>query len=187
MHISFPFGRSLFCFLAVALTTARAGDAGIAANGDFQAPPSSSGGVAEWTIKGDPSQVKVVEEGGSQFLRLALPSQGYLQVLQQFPVGNDWKGLEISARIRVEGLQKGPESYNTVTLLYTFEDAKGEHLGEWTQHMCDTDQDWTPFEVKLDQIPAGARTLTVACSIMNASATADFDDIVVKPITASGN
>jgi len=166
------------------LSFGRADSADLLVNGDFQTAPSAQGGVPDWTIKGDNNQAKVVEEEGNRFLRLDLPQQGYLQALQQFPVGKDWTGLSVSAKVRIQGMKKGPEDHNTVTLLYIFEDAQGQHVGQWNQKMFQGDQDWQPFEMTIEPIPEGAKTLTVACSIMNTSATADFDEVVVKPLTA---
>lgn len=154
-------------------------------NGDFQ-EDSPGGSISSWKVIGDASHATIEEEGESRFLRLHLARQGYLQAVQKFPVDKNWTELKISARVRVDALRKGPESHNTVTLLYTFEDAEGGHLGEWGQHMIEEDQDWTPFEAEVTVIPEGAATLTIACSIMDASAMADFDDVVVEPITASG-
>lgn len=168
------------------LSFVRAESADIIVNGDFQTAPPAQGGVPDWTVKGDMTQALVVQEDGNGFLRLNLQQQGFMQVLQQFPVGKDWTGLSVSAKVRIQGLKKGPESYNTVTLLYTFEDAKGQHVGDWNQKMFQADQGWEPFEMTIEPIPEGAKTLTVACSIMNASGTADFDEVVVKPLTAAG-
>ncbi len=174
------------CVLFGGLSFVQAESADLIVNGDFQTAPPAQGGVPDWTVKGDMTQALVVQEDGNGFLRLNLPQQGYMQVLQQFPVGKDWTGLSVSAKVRIQGLKKGPESYNTVTLLYTFEDEKGQHVGEWNQKMFQADQGWEPFEMTIEPIPEGAKTLTVACSIMNASGTADFDEVVVKPLTAAG-
>lgn len=154
-------------------------------NGDFQ-EDSSNGGISQWQVTGDARHAVIETEGENRFLRLHLADQGYLQAVQKFPVDKDWTELWISARVRVQGLVKGPESHNTVTLLYIFEDAAGQHVGEWSQHMIASDQGWTSFEAEVPVIPPGAATLSIACSIMNAAAMADFDDVVVEPLTASG-
>lgn len=151
-------------------------------NGDFETPPPPQGGAPNWTIVGDMTRAGVVEEDGNRFLRLQQSQQGYLQVVQQFPVEAGWTGVKVSARVRVQDLRKGPEGHNTVTVLFTFKDAKGNHLGGWNQQMFSADQDWKAFEAVVDEIPEGATMLAIACSIMNASATADFDDVVVTPI-----
>lgn len=178
--------RLAACLLLGGLSFGRAESADLIVNGDFQTAPPAQGGVPDWTVKGDMNEAKIVEEEGNRFLRLDLPQQGYLQALQQFPVGKGWTGLSVSAKVRIQNLKKGPESHNTVTLLYIFEDAKGQHVGDWNQKMFQGDQGWESFEMTFEPIPEGAKTLTVACSIMNASATADFDEVVVKPLTAAG-
>ena len=125
--------RLAACLLLGSLSLGWAESADLIVNGDFQTAPPPEGGVPRWTVKGDMNQAKVVEEEGNRFLRLDLPQQGYLQALQQFPVAKDWTGLSVSAKVRIQGLKKGPEDYNTVTLLYFFEDAKGQHVGQWNQ------------------------------------------------------
>lgn len=149
-------------------------------NGDFKAT-ANAGSIPSWQIVGDAGHVTTPEEGGNYFVRLDLPTQGFLVVCQKFDVAGDWKGLNVSARIRLADLKKGPEPYNTATLLYTFDNAKGEHVGPWFQTMIPADQDWTEIKDHVPEIPAGASTLNVSCALMNAAGRADFSQINVTP------
>lgn len=151
-------------------------------NGDFQ----RAGELAGWEVSGDARYASVQKEGDNQFLRLKLDSPGFLNVLQRFPVGKDWKNLNVTFRCRASGLKKGPEAHNTATVLYSFEDAENQHVGDWSQTMIQADQDWTAMTGRVETIPAGATTLLVQCGLMNASGTIDFDDIVVVPGLAGG-
>lgn len=148
----------------------------IIVNGDFDA-----GIETGWKIVGDSRMVTVESEDGNKFARINPKDAAYCLILQRFPVGEDWTGLQVAARVRVTDLQKGPESHNTATFLYVFEDAAGQHVGEWNQLMVAKDQDWTEMVGEVKEIPPGATNLVVQCAMMNASGAADFDNIVVTP------
>lgn len=148
----------------------------IIVNGDFEA-----GIETGWKIVGDPRMVTVESEDGNKFARINPKDPAYCLILERFPVGEDWTGLQVTARVRVTDLQKGSESHNTATLLYVFEDAAGQHVGEWNQLMIAKDQDWTEMVGEVKEIPPGATSLVVQCAMMNAAGAADFDNIVVTP------
>jgi len=163
--------------LLLAASSAFAEDAkNIVKNGDFE-----TGIEADWKIVGDSRMVTVESEDGNKFVRIQPKDPAYCLILQRFPVGEDWSGLQVTARVRVRDLQKGPESHNTATLLYVFEDSAGQHVGEWNQLMIAKDQDWTEMVGDVKEIPAGATTLVVQCAMMNAAGAADFDNVVVTP------
>jgi len=181
MRFKSPFPRlSLISFLSVLIlvtTSAFSEDTkNIIVNGDFDA-----GIETGWKIVGDSRMVTVESEDGNKFARINPKDPAFCLILQRFPVGEDWTGLQVTARVRVTDLQKGPESHNTATLLYVFEDAAGQHVGEWNQLMVAKDQDWTEMVGEVKEIPPGATSLVVQCAMMNAAGAADFDDIVVTP------
>lgn len=169
---------ALLVFSASSLQAA--GTDNLVVNGDFETPLG-----ADWKVMGDPRMITIEKEDGNQFLSLHPADPAYASVVQRFPVGQDWTGIRVVGRVRVANLQKGPEGHNTATLVYSFEDAGGQHVGEWSQNMIMKDQDWTEVSGEVPEIPAGAVTLVVQCAMMNAAGTADFDDIVVTPEKAS--
>ena len=168
---------SCFGALILAAVPVFAADApNVVVNGDFEK------GIDGWKVVGDPRMASVESEDSNHFVRINPKDPAFSNVEQRFPVGADWEGVEVTARIRVTGLEKGPESHNTATLLYVFEDAAGQHVGEWTQFMVAKDQDWTEVAGDVKPIPPGATTLVINCAMMNAAGAADYDDVVVKPI-----
>ena len=167
----------LSALLLTVLPAFSADPSNLVVNGDFD------GGIDEgWSVVGDPRMATVEAEDGNRFARINPKDPAYCQIQQRFPVGADWTGVDVSARIRVTDLQKGPESHNTATLLYVFEDAAGQHVGEWSQFMVAKDQDWTEMAGQVKEIPPGATTFIIQCSMMNAAGAADFDKIVVAPV-----
>jgi hypothetical protein len=181
MRFNSPLLRlSSFSFLSALLLAASpafSDDAkNIVVNGDFEA-----GIETGWKIVGDSRMVTVESEDSNKFARIQPKDPAYCLILQRFPVGENWTGLQVAARVRVTDLVKGPESHNTATLLYVFEDAAGQHLGEWNQLMIAKDQDWTEMAGDVKEIPPGATSLVVQCAMMNAAGAADFDNIVVTP------
>ncbi|HSI85337.1 MAG: hypothetical protein ACAI35_17625 [Candidatus Methylacidiphilales bacterium] len=147
-------------------------------NGNFESA-DGNGEVPGWKVSGDARYVKLIKENGSQFLRIELPEVTYCGVAQSFDVGSDWAGIYVSAKLRLAHLKKGPENHNTATVIYTFQDAQGQHVGDWSQSMVMQDQDWTEVKGKVDSLPPGAVKLLVQVGFMNAAGTLDIDDIVV--------
>lgn len=175
----FMFFRFLLFFCAFfCLLFAGANAKNLIVNGDFAANSDSATG---WTIEGNSSQAKVLTENEIHFLRLELEQPGYLMATQKFDVSRDWKGLYISGRIRMQGLKKGAEPHNTATLLYGFNNERGEHVGPWFQTMIHNDQPWTDIEDHVEGIPDGATTLIVQAALMDAAGRADFTNLRVEP------
>lgn len=181
MRSNSPFPRLSLAVCLTALCLAAspvfADDAkNIVVNGDFE-----DGIETGWKIIGDPRMVTSESEDNTKFARIQPKDPAFCELRQKFPVGEDWTGLQVTARVRVTDLIKGPESHNTATLLYVFEDAAGQHVGEWNQLMVQKSQDWTEMVGEVKEIPPGATTLAVSCAMMNAAGVADFDNVVVIP------
>lgn len=170
----------LLLLMALRLDVAKA-EENIIVNGNFDVA-DGNGAVSGWKIAGDPRFVKVIEENNNKFLRIEVAEVTFCGVNQRFEVGKDWAGIDVSAKVRLKNLKKGPEGYNTATILYTFEDAQGQHVGDWSQKMLMQDQDWTEVKGKVAALPPGAVSLLVQIGFMNASGVLDMDDVTVTPL-----
>lgn len=131
----------------------------------------------------DPQRVSVVEEAGNHFLRVT-NDNAKSQVLATgyFKLDPEWKGVQISVRLRATGLKPGPVSWMNARLSYNYANALGDRIGGWPQTAdVRADTDWKTMTVR-SAIPAGTAYLRFDATLQECLGTLDVDDIDVQPL-----
>ena len=111
---------------------------------DFNTP-GASGWFEGWS-RGNLKQISHETEDGNGFLRVALPEATSSYIQQVFTVPQDEIYLTISARMRAQNMQRGPESWMGGLVHYLWFDKDGRQLGGWPKLLTLEDTDWRLFE-----------------------------------------
>lgn len=126
---------------------------------------------------------EVIAEGGNGFLRLqnkrADASVGS-EARFRLPAG--WTSVRLSARVRANELQPGPNPLDLARLEWHFEDANRAHIGTALPAISlDSDSEWTTLKA-LAVVPPNAVVLRIAPKLANATGTFDIDDISIEAV-----
>ena len=151
-------------------------------NGSMEAS-GADGGLTAWSFpERYKPQVKIVSEDGNRFLRLTNDEISHtVFVGQTIAVEPGWKAVTISARVRASNFALGKTVANDARVAFNFRDENGEHIGKWpTVPRVQQDTPWVTRTATAD-VPAGAKSLYVQCTIFYATGTVDFDDVSVVP------
>jgi hypothetical protein len=137
------------------------------------------GGAAFWT-RGDPALVKFVTEDGNRFVRMVLPEKKAAIIHQMIELDPKWKALDLSVRIRAQGVQTGSQDWMTGQFQYLFADEDGKHVGGWQRLKVTADTGgWKTLRQKGLKIPDGAAKLKAQIGVWGAAGTFDFDEVQV--------
>ncbi|GEM_PF-376220 len=133
-----------------------------------------------WHVQGDRDQLKFVNDGNQQILRLKLNGPGRLVAHTQVDLRPDWKHLRLRLSMRGTDILSDahkPWRCPRVTLYWT--DADG-NLNREQQNWVGLqwDQDWGVYQL-LAAVPKGSRKANVEIGIYDASGTFDLKDIQV--------
>ncbi|MBV9866837.1 MAG: hypothetical protein JO316_15890 [Abitibacteriaceae bacterium] len=146
--------------------------------GNFE-KADAAGNPLGWKIS-NPTQIKIVEEEGNHFLRLLNKTKGFLSAYNDFTIDPTWRRIRVQGRLRVQGLKRGANEWETTRLQYWFTDGGSNMIGPWQRPMeikHDTD-DWVLMRSEA-KVPLGATRLRISPEILNAAGQADYDDIKV--------
>jgi len=95
----------------------------------------------------------------------------------------EWESLNVVAKMRVENLKVGKESWHNARVVLRFEKG-GKMVGGYpSQPSLKRDSDWTDVSVIID-VPKGAEYLAISPGFAFSTGTMEIDDIRVYPITA---
>ena len=134
-----------------------------------------------WEIP-TPTRTELVDKGDwGRFIRLTNDDfQRFLCVRRRVPIDPSWRSVEVTARSRVTGLQRGEKSWNTARLIWYFVDAFGKGMEPRppvSQHECDSD--WTTLRSRAS-VPPGAAGVEIQPALQFARGICDFDEITVN-------
>ena len=166
----------------VLLTSSLAAADNLIMNGDFQSTEAPTSGAFFGWNEGDPAHVTLATEENNSFARNA--DGMHINTWQDVVIKPGWKGLNVSARIRVKGLEKtGAEAWMVPSLQFLGKNAAGEIIGDpqWTKFMITADQDWTTHTA-VKTLSAEMTTVRISIETFGAKGTFYFDDITVTPI-----
>ncbi len=181
------FLRILFCtvtFGCLLHTEVIADPASLLSNGDFEASHDGSK-PDDWPIG---ANILWQSEGQNHFLRLKSPAPGanvtaYRAVTLQPGV----QALELSYRVRFEGIKRGKESWYDGRIMLNFKDAAGKVVQPSPSHpnFTGSSSEWKQRSQQF-KVPAGAAKLELIFALFNAeSGQIDFDDVRLVAIPAS--
>ena len=182
--------KRLITFLLLAVTLL-GGPSGLAqraapaliANGDFES--SKDGGKPDdWSLGADATWEK---EGDNHFLRLKSPRPGAnVMVYRAVALKPDVKALELSYKVRYEGIKKGKQAWFDGRIIMNFKDAAKKTVDPSPKPPAfgGTAKDWKEKSQQF-KVPAGAATLELMFTLFQPeSGQLDFDDIKLVAIPA---
>jgi hypothetical protein len=146
-------------------------------NGDFEAIHGDR--PADWKLT---AATEVVEEDGNHYLTIE-PEAGHLNWAEQvIDLDPTWKRLELSARMRAEGLVTGEKHWQTLQVGCAFVDIAGQPLG-YLQVRLNEDSGWKTVTAEAD-VPEGAAQLRVNPGNYGNPADTEerIDDIVITVV-----
>jgi len=95
---------------------------------------------------------------------------------------NKVKKVSISARVKLEGIEPGPENWNKANVQLLFFDKKGNQLGGWPEiGPWEGSFDWKKVG-KNFYVPKGTAKAKVVFGLYNCKGTAYFDKIELNPL-----
>ncbi|HTY13708.1 MAG TPA: hypothetical protein VMD02_05930 [Candidatus Omnitrophota bacterium] len=95
---------------------------------------------------------------------------------------NKVKKVSISAWVKLDGVEAGPETWNKANLQLLFFDAKGNQLGGWPEvGPWEGSFDWKKVGKNL-YVPKGCVKAKVVYGLYNCKGIAYFDDIALTPL-----
>ncbi|HAT10683.1 MAG TPA: hypothetical protein DCS97_08845 [Planctomycetes bacterium] len=151
-------------------------------NGDFASTEKATSGAFYGWNEGDPAHITLASEKNQTFARNA--DGVHINTYQDIAIRPEWKALNVSAKIRVKGLERtGSEIWMVPCLQFLARNASGEVVGEpkWTKFMITADQDWTTHTA-VKTISADMTTVRISIETFAAKGVFDFDDITVTPV-----
>jgi hypothetical protein len=149
-------------------------------NGDFESTKDDK--PTDWNLgKG----VTWEKEADNHFLRLKTPQPGeQVMVFRAVAIKPDVAALELSYKVRYEGIQRGKESWFDGRIMMNFKDADKNILQPGPKHPSfnGSSKEWKQHTQQF-RVPPGATTLEMMFTLFNAkSGQIDFDDIRLTPI-----
>ena len=155
-------------------------------NGDFEAATRDPAWPDHWG-KAKEGSVTWEEEQGNRFLRLrATDANQMILLYREITIPANTKALEVSARVRVSGLVKGPQSWFDSRIMIEVRDGDRKKLPGGKNLAVGRDTDgWETRSVKL-AVTEGGSILALMPALFRVNAgTFDLDDIVVRAIDPS--
>lgn len=142
----------------------------------------NDGEFQNWPVEGL-NDIRIVEENGNHFLRLThLEIGGYTGLKTSWRLKAGTKTVKVSARMRVRGLKKGEEGWQTARLGLSFTNAQGLLAGPWPLSLeLQSDSDWKTLETTL-WVPPDAVFLRFIPEFLDARGVFDVDDIEVEQL-----
>ncbi len=186
---SFQFSRLLTCGLltcglvAVALHLSTSPGLATGVNnvfpeGSFENVKIDPGGVTGWWgVTGD--KAKIVGKNGEHWLRLENTIAGQsVQTGRRFPLNPEWDSLTVKARIRVENLKPGKNSWETGKIDLEILDANKQPIPSATATMSATatETGWKEFTSRIE-LPGNAAYLHFITSLWVATGVMEVDDL----------
>ena len=182
-----PLLRNLALVLSAAVSLAFAAQdakapAGLLPNGDFEADTDDDGWPDGWPRE---QATRRQVEQGNHFLRIQPDKPGQMIcVYRSLPVQPDWKALELTFRVRHEGVKRGKELWHDARIILDFKDAAGGKLKPGPRHpnFTGTSDGWQTRTERF-LVPEGAKTFELMPSMFGAAAgTLDVDDFRLSAI-----
>ena len=153
-------------------------------NGDFE---RIKDGVPVGWLKANGENTSCQVEEGNHFLRLHLTEPGKMvQVYRTIPLAEDDKALELSFRVRTEGIKVGAQPWYDGRIMMNFIGADKKKLpGAPAPYFRGTSKDWRTVTNRF-VVPEGAVTLEFMPSLfMAAAGTLDLDDLRLTSLGAA--
>ncbi len=171
-------GRLGAVLAALLLSAAAAGGAdSLVSNGSFERGGEDANAPAGWPV---PAGASWEVEEGNRFLRLRPPEPGKTVVVYRrvdLPAGCE--ALELSFRVRTEGVKRGKESWHDARVIVQFLDAAGKKLkgGPGHPHFAGTTDGWRERTLRF-AVPPKAAALELMPALFEVPAgRMDIDDV----------
>lgn len=168
------------------LLGAPSAQASLLPNGDFEAATRDPAWPDHWG-KAKEGAVTWEEEQGNRFLRMrATDANQMILIYREVSIPANTKAIEVSARVRVSGLVKGPQSWFDSRIMIEVRDGERKKLPGGKNLTVGRDTDgWETRSVKF-AVTEGGSILAIMPALFRVNAgTFDLDDIVVRPIDPS--
>lgn len=153
-------------------------------NGDFETSTDGLKPVSWGLVDGATWGV----EQTNHFLRLRSPSPGAtVTVYRSVPLSDEIKALELSYRVRCEGVKRGAKSWFDARIMANFKNAQQQILKPGPPHpaFTGTVKDWK-FQSHRFRVPPGAATIELMFTIFQAaSGQIDFDDVKLSSLDST--
>jgi serine/threonine protein kinase len=152
-------------------------------NGNLEQAASDRAAPSGWFLAEKYQEaVRVVEEGGNRFVRITPRDEADTPHLdQKLDIDPAWTAVTVAARMRAADVRTTGNSPSDGRVAFDFRDAAGKGVGDWPPvPNLKHDSPWLDRQVTVP-VPAGARTLHLRLSVLNATGTFDFDDVRVIP------
>lgn len=170
---------SLFHFALGAEKEARS----LLSNGDFES--SADGKPIDWKIG---NGITWETDGQNHFLRLKVQEPGHMvMAFRSIVIPSDVKALQLSYKVRYEGIERGEKSWFDGRIILNFRDADKQLVDPSPSPPTfkGTSAQWKE-QTRQFRVPADARTLELMFTLFNAKdGQLDFDDIELHPIDVS--
>jgi tRNA A-37 threonylcarbamoyl transferase component Bud32 len=166
---------------AITAPSAAASADNLMSNGSVNDVGTGDGAIPGWYIaERCRPQVKVLHEGGNNFLRLTnVDATTTTHVDQKIDIDPEWKSVTVSARVRASNFKPGTKEASGIA--FSFKDAAGKTVGKFPPALAvKEDVPWTDRVVTAD-VPPGAKALYLQCVVSYTTGTIDFDDVSVVP------
>lgn len=178
MHIS----ALLSLFLTAALTTTVGAQSNsLITNGDFERVRDSSKPV-DWGLS---ENATWEEEGGNHFMRLRSPQPGAnVTVYRAIPLGAEVRAVELSYKVRFEGVKRGKKSWFDGRIIMNFKGVAKQAVSPSPKPptFIGSSNGWVQ-KTQQFRVPEGASVLEMLFTLFEAeSGQVDFDDIMLTPI-----
>ena len=147
-------------------------------NGSFETPDASGQRPAHWGWSG---AMQWVSENGNHWIVQDAATPASMSASQNLPLGdNVWK-LRVSGRVRVTHVVLGAEGWHNARLAMQFQDADRKMVGAWPNVLNFTGSTEGWQEQQRDYlVPAGAKWLSLSCSLFATTGKVEWDDVSVK-------
>ncbi len=172
----------VLCVLLLALCAS--GTAARAQDEDYLTPNLIPNGDVELDADGNSypdgwprvANAALMSEDGNRFLRV----KPYDGPTFELPLKPDWIAVQVSCRMRCQGIKMGPEGYHDARMVMSWNDADHQHVEPWPNVLRGTGTfDWREMERTFIR-PPGAEFLSIGAVNFAAEGTVDYDDVVVR-------
>lgn len=140
----------------------------------------AKGNPIGWNTFQETPNTKIAVENGNHYAVVAPADARFKPFFNtKFPLDAAWKTIVVSARLRVQGLKKGEQAWQTarVSLAFYGEDNKLISYGGGPR--LEADSDWTTVATDPVKVPAGARFLSIEPANYGKAGEVWVDDIKV--------
>jgi RNA polymerase sigma factor (sigma-70 family) len=130
----------------------------------------------------NPATISTVEEDGNRFLRLSSDKLIYQAVKGRYKLPDGWRGIRVSARLRMKNLKRKPnaQGWESPRVGFIFQTKQGDRAGGFQSSLeMHNDTDWKQFAVNAD-IPPDAVYIEPAAIFQEAAGTFDVDDLTFE-------